>query len=155
MWRKYRETFGNKKLKRIKGRKTSLIYQKQILTVQHIFTYTSHKRIFYHFYVQGNLPYVQKNKRKSQFLAIQLSKGSSILMSTLIQEVLKREGSKKFFFIQYPLYPQFNIQYLLLLVHIQDSTSLTQYEESLREVYKTFNRAIHTLTSRAFKNNVD
>ena len=155
MWRKYRESVTNKKLKRIKGRKTSLIYHKQILSVQDIFTFTSNKRIFYHFYVHGNLPHVQKNKRKSQFLAIQLSKGSSSLMLNLIREVLKREGSKRFFFIQYPIYPQFNIHYLLLLVHIEAETSLAQYEEALREIYEKFTEAIDNLTSYAFKNHVD
>ncbi len=155
MWRKYRESITKKTVKRIKGRKNSLIYQKQILTVQEIFAYNSNKRFFYHFFVQGNLPHVQKNKKRSQFLAIQLSKGSSLLMSRLIREILKREGSKRFFFIQYPLYPPFNIAYLLLLMHIQDETSITQYEESLREVYEKFTQAIETLTSSAFKDHVD
>ena len=69
--------------------------------------------------------------------------------------MLKREGSKRFFFIQYPLYPPFNIHYLLLLMHIQDEASIAQYEESLREMYEKFTQAIETLTSNAFKNHVD
>ncbi len=150
MWRKYRESIMNKKLKRIKGRKSSLIYQKQILTVQKIFTYSSNKQIFYQFHVKGNLPHIQKNKRGSQFLAIQLSKGSSTLLLNLIREVLKREGSKRFFFIQYPIYPQFNINYLLLLIYVQDTTALAQYEESLLEVYEKFSQAIEKIISSAF-----
>ncbi|MHA1110112.1 MAG: hypothetical protein ACTSRE_03380 [Promethearchaeota archaeon] len=150
MWRKYRESISTKKLKRIKGRKTSLIYQKQVLTVQEIFTYTSSKRVFYHFYVKGNLPHIQKNTKKSQFLAIQLSKGSSALLLKLIREVLKREGSKRFFFIQYPIYPQFNINYLLLLMHIQDETSIPQYEDSLRGVFEKYTQAIEKIISSAF-----
>ena len=155
MWRKYRESITNKKLKRIRGRKTSLIYQNQLLSVQEIFTYTSNKRIFYHFYVQGNLPQIQKNQRRSQFLAIQLSKGSSSLINSLIRQVLKREGSKRFFFIQYPIYPQYNLHYLLLLVHIQEGSNISQYEEALRMVYKKFTEAVDTLTSNAFKDRVD
>lgn len=155
MWRKYRESITNKKLKRIKGRKTSLIYQNQILEVNQIFTYTSNKRIFYHFYVKGNLPHIQKNKKKSQFLAIQLSKGSSSLMLNLIREVLKREDSKHFFFIQYPIYPQFNMHYLLLLLHIQEDHSLVQFENLLGDVKKKFTQTIQTLTKNAFKNHVD
>ena len=150
MWRKYRDSIVKKSLKRIKGRKSSLIYQKQILTVDEIFTYTSKKRIFYQFYVKGNLPHVQKNKKRTQFLAIQLSKGSSALLLNLIREVLKREGSKRYFFIQYPIYPQFNLNYLLLLIHVQDETSLTQYEELLGEIYDKFTQVIKKLTSNAF-----
>jgi len=155
MWRKYRESFINKNLQRIKGRKTSLIYQNQVLTVQQIFAYNSNKRTFYHFYVKGNLPQIHKNKRKSQFLAIELSKGSSILISNIIREVLGREGSKRFFFIQYPLYPQLSIQYLLLLLHIQEDQPIEYYEKSLREIYTKFTQAIHRLTEYAFKNHVD
>jgi len=150
MWRKYRESITNKKLKRIKGRKTSLIYQKQVLSVQEIFTYTSNKRVFYHFYVKGNLPHIQKNTKKSQFLAIQLSKGSSALLLKLTREVLKNEGSKQFFFIQYPIYPQFNINYLLLLIHVQDGTLYTQYEELLQGVYEKFTQALEKIISSAF-----
>ncbi|TFG20943.1 MAG: hypothetical protein EU530_01965, partial [Promethearchaeota archaeon] len=142
MWRKYRESITNKKLKRIRGRKSSLLYQKQVLTVQEIFTYPSNKQIFYQFFVKGNLPHIQKNKRGSQFLAIQLSKGSSVLLLKVIREVLKREGSRRFFFIQYPIYPQFNINYLLLLIHVQDTSALSQYEDSLLGVYEKFSQAI-------------
>ena len=155
MWRKYRESFINKNLQRIKGRKTSLIYQNQVLTVQQIFAYNSNKRTFYHFYVKGNLPQIYKNKRKSQFLAIELSRGSSILLSYLIREVLRREGSKRFFFIQYPLYPQSNIQYLLLLLHIQEDQPIEYFEKSLREIHDEFTQVIHRLTEYGFKNPLD
>jgi hypothetical protein len=155
MWRKYRESITNKKLKRIKGRKSSLIYQNQILSVQEIFTYLSNKRIFYHFYVKGNLPHIQKNKRRTEFLAIQLSKGSSSLMNSLIRQVLKKEGLKQFFFIQYPVYSQTNIQYLLLLIRIEDPEKKKQYEELLRKIYAKFKQAIDTLASHAFDNSVD
>jgi len=150
MWRKYRDSVIKKSLKRIRGRKSSLIYQKQILTVKEIFTYISKKRIFYHFYVKGNLPYIQKNRAKSQFLAIQLSKGSSVLILNLIRETLKREGSKRFFFIQYPIYPQFNMNYLLLLIYIQDESLIPQYEDSLRDVYDKFMQAIENITLNGF-----
>jgi hypothetical protein len=150
MWRKYRDSIIKKSLKRIRGRKSSLIYQKQILSVNEIFTYSSKKQIFYHFYVKGNLPHIQKNRAKSQFLAIQLSKGSSVLLLNLIREVLKREGSKQFFFIQYPIYPQFNINYLLLLIHIRDESLIPRYEDSLRGVNEKFKQAIENITSNAF-----
>ena len=155
MWRKYRESITNKKLKRIKGRKYSLIYQNQVLSVQEIFTYSASKRIFYHFYVRGNLPHIQKNSRQTEFLAIQLSIGSSSLMSSLIRQVLKREGSKRFFFIQYPVYSQTNIQYLLLLVHFEDPEKQAHYEGLLEDIYEKFKHAVDSLTSRAFDNSVD
>ena len=132
-----------------------IFYQNQILSVQEIFTYNSNNRIFYHFFVKGNLPHIQKNKKKSQFLAIQLSKGSSLLMTRLIREVLKREGSEHYFFTQYPVYPQFNINYLLLLVHIRDENSIRDYETSLLNMYMKFTKAIDTLISKAFNNHVD
>ena len=155
MWRKYRESISNNKLKRIRGRKSSLIYQNQVLSVQEIFTYTSNKRIFYHFYVRGNLPHIQKNKRRTEFLAIQLSKGSSSLMNSLIRQVLKKEEAKHFFFIQYPIYSQTNIQYLLLLIHVEDPKNQKQYEELLQDIHKKFKQAIDILASHAFTNSVD
>ncbi len=155
MWRKYHESLTKKSLKRIRGRKSSLIYQNQILTVQEIFTYTSKKLIYYHFFVKGNLPHIQKNKRITQFLAIQLSKGSSILVSRLIREVLRRDRAKQFFYIQYPIYPQFNINYLLLLIHVKDEKSIPDYERELQIFFEKFRTRVDSLVSKAFEDRVD
>jgi hypothetical protein len=155
MWRKYRESITNKNLKRIRGRKTSLFYQNQILTVDEIFTYRVNKHNFYHFYVQGNLPHIQKNKRKTHFLAIELSKGSSVLLTNLIRRILKREASKRFFFIQYPLYSQTNIQYLLLLIRVEDDHNIVEYQNMLMTIHDEFLNVIDVLASYAFRNGVD
>ena len=87
MWRKYRKSVLNKKLKRIRGRKRSLIYQKQILSVQNIFSYLKSNHQFYHFYIKGSLPYTLKNKKRTQFLGIELSRGSSLLLVKIIREI--------------------------------------------------------------------
>ena len=155
MWRKYRDRVTKKFLKRIRGRKTSIIYQNQILSVNEIFTYTKQKKIFYYFYVQGNLPQVQKNKRRTQFLAIRLSKGSTMLMVKIIREVLKRKETKRFFFMQYPVYPQFNINELLLLIHVQDENKLQQYEFELLDFHEEFEQALDSLVGTVFKKPVD
>ncbi|MBN2154587.1 MAG: hypothetical protein JW776_00900 [Candidatus Lokiarchaeota archaeon] len=151
MWRKFRDSVTTKQVKRIKGRKTSLLYQNQILKVQQIFTYSSRKRIFYQFFVKGNLPHIQKNKKQTQFLGIQLSKGSSLLLTHLIREVLKCNGSREFFFIQYPVYSQTNIQYLILLIRLYEDSPIHEYEQKLMKLQDEFTNTIKSLVKSAFR----